>query len=74
MEAVGEYNIINRAIYGLRFPSKFKIIKVAHAPIDKQLYVHRWLRGGKTLFHPIAIRNLKPIVGPLLVKVLFKKS
>ena len=40
-------NIINRAIYGLIFPGKFKPIKVAHIPLDKQLYAHRWLRGGK---------------------------
>ena len=38
-------NINNRAIYGLRFLIRLKIVKVAHTPIyNKQLNVHRWLR------------------------------
>ena len=46
VETTLNYN--NRAIYGHRFPLKFKTIKLAHIPIlNKQLCVHRWLRGGK---------------------------
>ena len=49
IESVDQQDINNRAIYGLRFPVKFKSIKVAHIPLNKQLYVHRWLKGGKAV-------------------------
>ena len=60
-----------RAIYGLRFPSKFKIIKVAHTPIDKQLYVHRWLRGGKACSTQLLQGTLNNLIEPLLVSVFY---
>ena len=46
IESVDQQDVNNRAIDGLRFPVKFKSIKVAHIPLNKQLYVHRRLKDG----------------------------
>ena len=46
-------NIINRAIYGPRFPVKFKPIRVAHIPYINSSVFTGGLRVGR-LFHPIA--------------------